>query len=226
MGGGYRKPVPAILQVLLLAVLGVAGCSGDKEGPAATDASLEARAKRAVLKQSDLPEGWAKGTGTGLAAGHEQAWVDIRDCIGAGEEIDAGAVRATSGPFESGGARVESIVTYVNAEQASGFALSMASLDAVDCGREALAAEAVRDAPQGETVARQEVAPLSLPRLANAASWAARSTTTYSSGPVVVTDVVVLISEGALCRLAFVNEGGPFPQDLQQSLIEKVVSRA
>ncbi len=38
-------------------------------------------------------------------------------------------------------------------------------------------------------------------------------------------DFVVVIDRGAVIRMLFLNPGSEFPQDLERSLIEKVVAR-
>jgi hypothetical protein len=212
-----------VLLILAATVMVTAGCSGKQKVPSVEP--LDARAKRAVLQPGELPNSWARVPASSQSD-HEQAWAQLRDCLSGGQGLDGGAVSATSGAFSSGGARVESTVAYVNADRASEFAFSLASTGSRACGQTALAAEAGRNAPPGSAVKGRHVEPLPLSRAGGGSAWGMRSTTTYSAGPPIVTDLVVLVKDGALGRLVFVNEGGPFPQDLERSLVEKVAGRA
>lgn len=73
-----------------------------------------------------------------------------------------------------------------------------------------------------------DVLPLECPKLGDLTS-AQRATSIVEVGGnkiSIVMDSIVVFRGSAISRLEFINPGGPFPAELQRTLVTKVVERA
>jgi hypothetical protein len=202
------------------------------KGASATGAQ-GAKAKAAVVQLSDLPaSGWREQAPEDTPD-HETTWQALATCLGIGDLKQDETGSATSPTYVTGLAQqVTSTVAYVPVGRAGEIAAAFASDKFEGCAKTAIADDVARNAPEGAEVVSVDVVPLDLPRL-GALTTSYRATGMLTIGPgiqiTVYTDVVAVFSGPAISRLVFINggpAGAPFPDDLERSLVEKVVTRA
>lgn len=197
--------------------------------PAVTDPAMSAKAKAAVLQQSDFPAGWTtqpEDAGLGL----ETVWSDITRCLGVQETV-LPAGMATSPTFLRGLAtQARSTVEYTSASSADAIATAFASPDFEACAGQAVAADVKRSAPAGSVVGQVQMAALPAPQGLPAAQRTAANRFTVTMdlqgmNVPITQDFVVVFTGGTIVRTIFLNPGAPFPPDLEQALLQKVVGR-
>lgn len=195
--------------------------------PVSTDPAMLEKAKAAVLQPGDFPAGWeelAQEEGLDL----EITWRDIMDCLG----VDGGPPAlgiATSPTFQQGIAtQARSTVVYTDEPTAQAVATALGGPDFTACAEKAFLDDAKRSAPDGGTPTAVEVAPLEFAQLGQPTlTFRLTNTMNLDDLQVPITqDFLVFFKGGTLIRMVFLNPGGPFPQDLERSLVEKVVGRA
>lgn len=223
----------------VVAALAAAGCGGGAAttapastaptAPPTTDPAAAARAGAAVLQPGDFPTGWKAllpedGGGLGIDA----VWQDITKCLGLVTPPPAGA--ATSPTFVRGLAtQARSTVEYGSEASAASVASALAGPKFQGCAGAAFTADVKRSAPEGGIPGPVAVAPLALPSIAPAKTTTFRITVTINLGDLQVPlfqDFLVAYKGGAVIRMFFLNPGSEFPQDLERTLVDKVVGRA
>lgn len=197
---------------------------------AAVGPEQTAKAAAAVLQPADFPPGW-KALGPddpGLLL--ETLWADLTRCLGVAPAQTVGI--ATSPTFLRGLAtQARTTVEYMPAAAATTLVQAISGPKFQGCATSAFAADALtvakRDLP-GATPGPVTIAPLNAPKAAPQTS-AFRITFTMNLAELQVPisqDLHVIVVKGAVIRALFLNNGGEFPQDLERSLVQKVVARA
>lgn len=195
--------------------------------PVSTDPAMLDKAKAAVLQPGDFPAGWeALPQEEGLDL--EITWSDIMECLG----VDTGQPAlgiATSPTFQQGIAtQARSTVVYTDEPSAQAIATALGGPGFTKCAKDAFFDDAKRSAPEGGRPTAVEVAPLEAAQLGQP-TFSFRLTNTMNLDDLqvpITQDFLVFFKGGTLVRMVFLNPGGPFPQDLERSLVEKVVGRA
>lgn len=197
--------------------------------PPATDAALAAKAKAAVFQPSDFPAGFQPvppGEG-GLTL--EVLWGDILKCLGvAAAAPDQGS--ATSATFLRGLAtQAQSTVEYTTASGAEQVINALSGAQFSDCAKKAFTQDVKAHAPEGATpqpVTEVTARPIA-PRGQKALSWRVPAAVKLADLDVpLFNDLIVVLDGNALIRELFLSPGSEFPQELQASLVDKVVERA
>ena len=197
--------------------------------PTTSAAAMVAKAQAAVLQTSDFPPGFkpqpdAPGEGLDL----ERLWGELTGCLGVSNTAKGTAV-ATSPTFLRGLAtQARATVEYVTDSTATAAAAALGGQKYQSCAKEAFGADVKRSAPAGAVPGPLAVASLDTPPVA-ARTFTSRITVTLDLEGLKVPlfqDFVVVFDRGAVIRMLFLNPGSEFPQDLERSLIEKVVARA
>ncbi|MGI8758410.1 MAG: hypothetical protein ACR2K0_03810 [Acidimicrobiales bacterium] len=199
------------------------------EGSAPELSGAEAEAEAAVLQTEDLPAGWeAKPDEESLD--HETTWAALLACGGIAGPGEGLAANASSSTFQTGvGTQVTSALSYYDsAATVEALAEAFTADDFLACGEGALLDDVERNAPPGATFSDLVVAPLEFPELGET-TVSYRINGMIDIGPVTIPlfqDFIAVFDGDAVSRLNFLNPGGPFPEDLQQTLVETVVGRA
>lgn len=234
-------------KLVIAAALVVAGCGSNgtkgaqttttltpvgptSTAPVTTDPAKTAKAKAAVLQQADFPPGWStqpEDAGLGL----ETVWADITKCLGV-QETAPPAGMATSPTFLRGLAtQTRSTVEYTTESAATGIATAFADAKFEQCANDALATDVKKSAPAGGVPGQVSMTKLPGPQGLQAAQtiFANRFTVTINMQDLQVPisqDFVVVFTGGTVVRTMFLNPGAPFPQDLESTLLQKVIGRA
>jgi hypothetical protein len=233
--------------VALLSVLALmgGGCTGGGSGtekaevspiaapgdpaPPTTEAPMVVKAKAAVLQTSDFPPGFQPQPdepGEGLSL--ETLWADLTRCLGVDSTAKSGGA-ATSPTFLRGLAtQARATVEYAPEPTATAIAAALGGQKYQGCAKETFGADVKRSAPQGAVPGPVAIAPLAAPSVA-ARTFTSRVTVTLDLEGLKVPlfqDFLVIFDRGAVIRMLFLNPGSEFPQDLERSLVEKVVARA
>jgi len=234
---------------LIVAALVVTGCGSSKGGttgaqstttltpvgptttaPVVTDPAKSAKAKAAILQQSDFPAGWTtqpEDSGLGL----ETIWGDITKCLGV-QETAPPAGMATSPTFLRGLAtQARSTVEYTSETAATSIATALGDAKYEMCALDALTADVKRSAPTGGVPGQVQMAALQAPQGLQAVqkTFSNRFTVTIDMQDLkvpITQDLIVAFNGGTIVRMVYLNPGSPFPQDLEQTLTQKVVGRA
>jgi len=190
---------------------------------------MAAKAKAATLQPTDFPPGFlAQPEEPGQGLGLETVWGDLTGCLGVGGTAQRTGV-ATSPTFLRGLAtQGRSTVEYTTEDAASSIATALGGPKFQGCATEAFTADVKRSAPQGGKPGPAALAPRDAP-LTAAKTFAYRVTATISLDELKVPlfqDFLVVFKGGAVIRMLFLNPGSEFPQDLERSLVDAVVSRA
>lgn len=185
-----------------------------------------------MVQRSDLPAAGWKEQAEADRPDHETTWRALAGCLGLGDLKQGDLGSATSPTYVTGLAeQVTATVEYADPTRVHAMAAAFAGDRFTSCAQQAFAADLERNAPDGATVGDVTVARLDQPTLGQAMS-ASRASATVMVGPIMVpifTDFVAVFDGAAVSRLAFIDGGpggGPFPADLERSLVEKVVTRA
>lgn len=204
--------------------------------PATTNPALVAKAQAALFQAADFPAAFKPqpdGGGTCPASASscsslnlEQIWSDMLTCLGV---HDAPYATATSPTYLEGLAtQARATVEYTSASSAGAIATAMAGPMYQSCATTALTADAKRSAPPGGTPGQVTVSPLSVPLVGQKVSAIRANVTMNMQGLQIriFQDFVVAFNGGTVVRMFFLNPGSAFPQTLEQSLMQKVVSKA
>lgn len=196
---------------------------------ASTDPAKAAKAKAATLQPADFPAGFAaqpEAPGQGL--GIETVWEDLTRCLGV-ENTGPPAGIATSPTFlRDIATQGRSTVEYTTEASATAIAAALAGPKFGDCAMTTFAADLGRSKPEGSTAGAVKVASRDAVKLGQK-SMAWRITASVNLGELMVPlfqDFLVIFDKGTVIRMFFLNPGSEFPQTLERSLVEKVVSRA
>lgn len=191
-------------------------------------ADLSGKAKAAVFQQADFPAGYKPhpdGDAGGLNL--EGLWKELLGCLGAATTQATGV--GTSATYLRGvGTQARSTVEYTSEASASAIATALSGAKAQGCLTTAFQADVKRSAPEGGVPGPVQVASRPTPVAApKAASF--RITATIDLGELkipIFQDFFVIFAKGAVLRAFFLNPGAEFPQELETSLLEKLLSRA
>ncbi len=251
---GSMRPTPLIGVLALVAVLAVS-CGGDGNGggqragggttttaaagtsttagaplaanESGTDPAKVAKAKAAGLQSSDFPPGWGtQPEDAGLYI--DKVWEELTTCVGAPRSAPP-AARATSPTYLMGLAtQARSTVEYTTeaAATAAGNALSGPKFEG--CASDAFKADVERSKPEGSTAGTVQVTPRDFGQFGQKTlSWRINASVNLQDLQVpLYQDFLVIFNGGTVIRLFFLNPGSEFPQNLERTLIDKVVSRA
>jgi hypothetical protein len=186
-----------------------------------------AKAKAATLQPSDFPTGFdpvpeAEGGGLNI----EQLWTELMGCLGVPQGTSTGI--ATSPTFKRGLAtQARSTVEYTSDSTSAAIAAAIAGPKFSKCSDTAFAADVKRSAPEGGVPGPVAVAASKAPPVAPKSS-SFRITVTVNLAELKVPlfqDFFVIYTGGAVIRALFLNPGSEFPQDLERSVLTKVISR-
>lgn len=213
-----------------VAALVLTACGSDDKAEKAAKAAAS-RADAAVIQRADLPPEW-KEQPAADRPDHEKTWTDLLTCLNLGdpaEGVDAAAVSLT---YTAGvGTQVTSSVVYLSDQRSEQINAGFADSSFPSCAEEAFAEDVLRNAPEGSpmgdiTIEEVEFPPAATPGTTASAYRAQTSIEIAPGTPIsVFQDFVVVVRGGAVSRLTFVNGGEPFPDDLKQALVAKVLSR-
>src|SRR5206468_3982163 len=97
-----------------------------------------------------------------------------------------------------------------------------------ECATTAFAADADRSKPEGATPGPVTVSPLEVtPRGQRTLAYRIELQMNLQDLPVPISqDFLIVFNGGTVIRLLFLNPGGPFPQNLENTLVDSVVGRA
>jgi len=197
--------------------------------PVTAAADMTAKAKAATLQQGDFPPGFPAQPDDPKSGLHiETLWGELLACLGVPKVQPAGI--ATSPTFLRGLAtQGVSTVEYTTAAAGAAVSTALSAPKFQACSTQAFTADLDRSKPEGSTpgtvsVARRDYAPIGAVKV-NA--FRINATVLLADLQVKLTqDFFVIFKDTAIIRLFFLNPGADFPQDLQRSLLEKVVGRA
>lgn len=195
--------------------------------PVSSDPAKAEQAKAAIFQSSDLPAGW-KEHDPEAGLNLETTWNDLTRCLGVDRKGQPLGI-ATSPTYLRGLAtQARSTVEYLPAASTQPIAAALAGPRFKDCATKAFNADVKRSAPEGGVPGQVEVSSLDFPQLGQATS-ASRINVTINLDELEVPifqDLIVVFDGDAVIRMMFLNPGGPFPPDLQRSLVDKAVGRA
>ena len=187
----------------------------------------ETKAKAATLQTADFPTGFdpvPEADGGGLNI--EQLWTELMGCLGVPKGTPTGV--GTSPTFKRGLAtQARTTVEYASDASAAAIDAAIKGPKFQKCADTAFAADVKRSAPEGGVpgpvaVAASKGAPVA-PK-----SSTFRITVTVNLAELTVPlfqDFFVIYTGGAVIRALFLNPGSEFPQDLERTLLGKVISR-
>ena len=194
-----------------------------------TDPALVAKAKAAVMQTADFPTGFTPQPdepGSGLNI--EQVWSDLLTCLGVTAPARPPGY-ATSPTFLRGLAtQGRSTVEYTTEAAASSIATALSGPKAQPCLTQAFTADVARSKPDGSTSGAATVTTQDVPA-AGQKSMGWRITAQVHLDDLVVPlfqDFEVVVDKGTVIRTMFLNPGSEFPQDLEKTVVQHVVSRA
>ena len=206
-------------------------------GPATTgvtlapDPAIAAVAAAAVLQTGDFPYGYQalqpdpSDPNGGLQI--DMLWSDMAHCLGV-PSPSAGRL-STSPTYKTNVAtQAESTVEYTTTSAAAAIAAAVGGSTFMGCATTAFNANAKRSAPQGATPGAAAVTPLNVPAVGDK-MFAFRVNITQNLSDLQVPifqDFYVIINGVTVSRLWFLQPGSPFPPDLEQTLVQKVITRA
>jgi hypothetical protein len=188
-----------------------------------------AKAKQINLQASDLPAGWASTPATPKTAADKADAAQVNTCLGlpAPDEVETANVDSDS--FNDGGSQVASSVTFTrSADLARRELAAYTSAKATGCLQQSLNAVFAREA-QGATVTNVTLTPKPAPTGGDGGfAYHFTATITAQSQQVQLTaDILaVLVGRAEVQLTSFTAGGQPTPDQLQQSLLAKMVARA
>jgi hypothetical protein len=155
-------------------------------------------------------------------------WADITHCLGLPDPTAEG--REASSPTYKLGLATQAVSTieYTTPLATADIAAAVGGPAFTFCATTAFNANAKRVAPQGATPGPAALSPLNVPPVGDK-MFAFRINITQNLSDLQVPisqDFYVIINGVTVSRLWFLNPGSPFPPDLEQSLVQKVVTRA
>jgi len=193
----------------------------------ATDPAKTAKATAAVLQLADLPPGYKALTpedGGGLNI--DKLWTDLKTCIGATTQTVG---TATSPTFITGLAtQARTTVEYTTDVSATALAAAIAGPKTIGCLTTIFTADVKATAPPGVipgplTAAQLSVVPAIAPKTT---VFRMNNEMSLSDAKFpLVQDLVISYAGGAVIRALFLNTGGEFRQDLERTVVTKVIGR-
>jgi hypothetical protein len=195
--------------------------------PPTTDPAKAAKAQAAVVQATDFPPGWGtQPEDAGLNI--ETVWRDITTCSGV-QQAAPDLALATSPTYLQGLAtQVRSSVEYTTPAAASAYASVLTGPNFTKCATDAFAADVNRSKPEGSTAGPVTVTPRDYQQYGQKTlAWRINAIVDLGGLQVpLYQDYIVIFNGGTVIRLFFLNPGAEFPQNLEKSLVQDVVSRA
>lgn len=236
------------LLFLLVATLWATACSGGAEEEAGTpttllspgsststtpttsetDPALAAKAKAATLQPADFPPGFEpqpEEPGQGLNI--ELLWTELTRCLGVTNPRSAAT--GTSSTFKRGLAtQGRSTVEYTTEPSATALSAALTGPKAQDCLLAAFKADLDRSKPEGSTPGPVKVTPRDVPAAGQKVlAWRINASVNLDELVVpLFQDFIVVLDGDTVVRMFFLNPGSEFPQELERTLVDKVVTRA
>jgi len=196
--------------------------------PPVPTADMTAQARAAVLQATDFPAGFAPVPDAdegGLKI--ETMWGELIGCLGLSPAKTNGI--GTSPTFLQGLAtQARTTVDYTTEPAAAAIAAAIAGPKFTTCFNDVFTANVKRTAPEGGVPGPVTINKVKGPAVAPKMS-AYRINVTISLDELQVPlfqDYFIIFAKGAVIRAWFLKAGSEFPQDLERSLLEKVVARA
>lgn len=231
-GGGSTTTVPApevttTVPATTTAAPSTTAAAVTSSTAAAAAANLGPKALAAIFQQADLPAGWKPVDPADPQLNLETVWTELTKCLAVPATKPLGI--ATSPTYIRGLAtQARSTVEYTTEAAATAFATALAAPKVQGCLTDAFNADVKRSAPEGGVPGPVAIASHNVGAVAPKTN-AYRITAEISLSELKVPinqDFVVIFSGGTIIRALFLNPGSEFPQDLEKSLLQKVVSRA
>ena len=197
----------------------------------APDPAIAAVAAAAVMQTGDFPYGYQalqpdpSDPNGGLQI--DALWSDMAHCLGV-PSPSAGRVSSSSTYKLGLATQAVSTVEYTTTTAAADIAAAVGGSTFMGCAITAFNDNAKRSAPQGATPGPAAVSPLNVPTVGDK-MFAFRINITQNLSDLQVPlfqDFYVVINGVTVSRLWFLQPGSPFPPDLEQMLVQKVVTRA
>jgi hypothetical protein len=226
--------VAAVGTVAALALAGAVGCdrnedSGRAELPSKDEDKDEGTARAANLRLTDFPPGWERSPG-GLRRLDTPDDLRFAECMGRPAGLATRTAAADSDNFSTGEfTRANSSAQVMRTEEIARDDLAALRTErAVPCLRVRVDAELARQAPaNGPPFQQQALERLDFATLGDDTA-AFRSTVSAPSvgpGVVLIIDHVFIRKGRVELSVAFVQRDAPFPNDLEQSLLGKMLGR-
>ncbi|MFN2607579.1 MAG: hypothetical protein ABR511_06730 [Acidimicrobiales bacterium] len=201
--------------------------------PSTVDPAKANQAKAAILQLNDLPAGFQATDPTDGSGLHiDKVWADITSCLGLPAPGGTSSVEAASTTFTRGIAtQAMSAVEYTATPAAPTVGTALNGPKSQDCLTGAFTTDLKASAPSGGTPGKVTIAPLDgVPQVGDSV-FARRMTAPIDLGGGfvvhIVEDMVVVFKGTTMVRMLFLDPGGVgFPQDLEHTLIQQVVSRS
>lgn len=194
--------------------------------PASPDAAKDAQAKAAVLQATDFPPLFrVHEPGEGVEV--EVIWENLIRCLGVNQSGRPLGLATSPTYVRALATQAQSTVEYMPQPSAEAIATAFTGPRLNNCAGDALSADAARE-HEGSEVGEVEVSAFDFPPMGGTTS-ATRVKVTLNLPErrvPIFQDLIVVVDGESVIRVVFVNPLEPFPEDLQRSLVEKVVSRA
>jgi hypothetical protein len=220
----------------------VASCGGDTKPRQELSLADQARAEKINFNATDFPAGWSRTAAAGAAGDGGSGEVDrkIEECLTQEKAASSATADVGSETFELGARRVSSNVTFARSEASARSDLANVKTDrALFCFKQAIETITRELKPVPTSVdqttttlfladVRVEALPLTAPYGDDSVALRATAVlhTVRGDDILVVSDLVVFVKGRALVFASFVSSPTPFPPDLEQALMTKVVARA
>lgn len=196
--------------------------------PTGADKAMVAKAVGAVLQPGDFPAGFkAQEEAPAQGLSLEALWNQLTACLGVADPAHVGV--ATSPTFKQGLAtQARSTVDYLSEPAAGALADALSGPKAQDCLTQSFVADLNRSKPEGSTAGQVKVTPRDGPQVGQKVlSWRVEATVHLDELVVpLFQDLFVVFNHGTVARIVFLSPGSEFPQDLERTLIGKVMARA
>lgn len=195
--------------------------------PTTTDPAKVAKAAAAVLQPGDFPAGWTAQPPDDPGLGIDAVWQDLVKCLQLPQAPSVGA--ATSPTFlRPLATQARSTVEYSATPPAGEVPLALAGPAFPRCATDAFTADVNRSKPEGSTPGPVQVAPRDYQQYGQKTlAWRINASVNLQDLQVpLFQDYIVVFNGTTVIRFFFLNTGSAFPQDLEKTLVEKVVGRA
>jgi hypothetical protein len=194
-----------------------------------TDPVLTAKAKAAVLQPGDFPAGFSPqpdepGAGLNL----EQLWAELLGCLGVAPGGRPSGIATSPTYLRQLATQGRSTVEYRDEASAGSIAAALTGPKALACLNQVFTTDVDRSKPEGSTAGPATVARQDVPGAAQKSlRWRINASVHLDELVVpLFQDFEVVIDRGTVIRTMFLNTGSEFPQELERTLVQKILSRA
>ena len=223
-----RRAVGALVVSALVTAACSSGGGGSASNSLGTDPTLVAKAQATTLQTADFAAGFeAQPDEPGQGLSIDLVWKELLQCLGVKRPAPTGL--GTSPTFLRGLAtQGRSTVEYTSEKAAATLATALAGPKAPACLNKVFAADLDRSKPEGATPGPVTVTPRDIaPAGQKTMAWRINASVNLAELVVpLFQDFIVIFNGGTVVRMYFLNPGSEFPQDLERSLLDKVVARA